>query len=491
MTPFRIVQPADRSVTSGSTAPIRLLDAPSPCALTTARPKRTRSCRAPELDDGQVRAPFEASQTKLEPPAQAAPESSGPSSRQERKARTRLERRPLRGRRNVIMRVTGSPPTQRRVRSETVLPARVGSELLLEGTGIERHAHPAEAFLLHRAEESLYDRDASVFGDFAKARPDAAPRTPSAIPVFGADALDGGSGHRRGGSQAARAPWARSASAAGTQPTAARAARAAVPAVSRPNPASPWPSVAAPRPEKPALFRSPSCSFAFSPLSPPHRGGVRRHPPKPPPAPHPRFPSSNALGAGAGGLASGGSAGGLGAGAGGAVDMSAGASGVGGAPAAGGSSSGGAGIGASGSGGAAAGDAGAGAGNGGASVSETGGAGASEPSSPAGTAGVATPGNEPESDTATSNVEGTIGCSVRPGHAPRSGASLWLMLGLAALRRRPLTSRAKRTSTPRMPPCRSDRTRSPWSRSIRPSVAGGVARVRSCDERVERRQPEA
>ncbi len=70
--------------------------------------------------------------------------------------------------------------------------------------------------------------------------------------------------------------------------------------MSRPNPASPWPSVralAAPRPEKPALFRSPSCSFALSPLSPPHRGGVRRHPPKPPPAPHPRFPSSNALGA--------------------------------------------------------------------------------------------------------------------------------------------------------------------------------------------------
>ncbi len=201
--------------------------------------------------------------------------------------------------------------------------------------------------------------------------------------------------------------------------------------------------------------------------------------------------SAGDAGGGAGGLASGGSAGGLAAGAGGAVDMSAGASGVGGAPAAGGSSSGGAGIGASGSGGAAAGDAGAGAGNGGASVSETGGAGASEPSSPAGTAGVATPDNEPESDTATSNVEGTIGCSVRPGHAPRSGASLWLMLGLAALRRRPLTSRAKRTSTPRMPLCRSDRTRSPWSRCIRPSVAGGVARVRSCDERVERRQPEA
>jgi hypothetical protein len=63
------------------------MDARSHGAPLAMRSESARLCRAPELDNGQVRAPLELSQRKLEPPAQAAPQPAGSRSRHERKVK--------------------------------------------------------------------------------------------------------------------------------------------------------------------------------------------------------------------------------------------------------------------------------------------------------------------------------------------------------------------------------------------------------------------
>ena len=71
--------------------------------------------------------------------------------------------------------------TERRVWTESVVPADVRVDLATKRRTLEGHGDPAEALVLERADESLDESDAALLPDGAEARPNAPALAPGEI----------------------------------------------------------------------------------------------------------------------------------------------------------------------------------------------------------------------------------------------------------------------------------------------------------------------
>jgi hypothetical protein len=168
-----------RYATSGSTGSIERADRRPHRALVTTREEDAPSRSARALDDRQMSALTKARAGKLDPSTQAASQTRRSRSRHERKARTRLERRPLRGRHELVAYLARRSSAESSMRAVLIVPSRVGIELDLDRGVREGHdADAAETFLLHRAPRPLDEGDRAALAERTEARLCAMPSAP-------------------------------------------------------------------------------------------------------------------------------------------------------------------------------------------------------------------------------------------------------------------------------------------------------------------------
>jgi len=93
--------------------------------------------------------------------------------------RARFESRPAAGGRDALVSLQRCPAGKIRVRPEAIVPVGVCGHVPSHGRLLHRNDAGAEAFFLHRADESLDHGDAAVLTDGAESRLDLAPPAPT------------------------------------------------------------------------------------------------------------------------------------------------------------------------------------------------------------------------------------------------------------------------------------------------------------------------